>query len=127
MRSKTLAVVTAGVFLTLALASLSGAQQNCGCSYGVRSEVDQLPTGTIRIEYVFPDAGNNAVMWGGPYNSRLYIQVDGEPPELFASGQPGREVVRWFTGGHLYRFTLENVDGTILATDQLDLRGQIAM
>jgi hypothetical protein len=119
MRNRTLAVAIAGMFLTLAWASFASAQQN--------SRVDRLSLGTIRIEYSNPDSGSNTVGWDGPYDSRLYIQVDGEPQELFASGGPGTQVVSWFTEGHLYRFTLVDVDGNILATNELDLRGQISM
>jgi hypothetical protein len=116
MRNKKLAVVTAGaLFLTLALASLAGAQQN--------ARMDRLSLGTIRIEYSNPDSGSNSVGWDGPSDGRLYIQVDDQPQELFAADGPGTEIVSWFTEGHLYRFTLVDGDGNILATNQLDLRG----
>jgi hypothetical protein len=69
------------------------------------------------------DIGNdNRVTWLAPGPSRVYVQVDYNRPQLFAEGQSGAQYAPWISPGHVYVFTVEDLNGNELARDRLDLR-----
>jgi hypothetical protein len=67
---------------------------------------------------------DNNIRWQGPPNSRVYVQSDNNPRQLFAAGDSGTQLAPWIQNGHVYVFTLVDNDGRELARDQLDLRGR---
>jgi hypothetical protein len=62
------------------------------------------------------------ITWEGPENSTVYVQVDYEAPRPFAVGRSGVQSAAWMMPGHLYVFTLRDVNGAEVARDQKDLR-----
>jgi len=62
------------------------------------------------------------ITWKAPADSRVYVQVDNNPKQLFASGQSGSEPAPWISSGHRYVFTLETPNGREIARDENDLR-----
>jgi hypothetical protein len=65
---------------------------------------------------------DNRVMWQAPGPSFVSVQVDNQPPRLFAEGQSGAQFASWLSPGHVYVFTVEDLNGNELARDRLDLR-----
>jgi len=65
---------------------------------------------------------DNNVTWQAPAEARLYVQVDNQRPQLFAESQSGSQAASWISTGHLYVFTLRDLNGNEIARDQLDLR-----
>ncbi|OFW39503.1 MAG: hypothetical protein A3J28_14450 [Acidobacteria bacterium RIFCSPLOWO2_12_FULL_60_22] len=67
---------------------------------------------------------NNNISWQsqGTTNARVYTRKDNGPEQLFAEGRSGTQAAPWIEQGHLYAFTLRDVNGTELARDQIDLR-----
>jgi hypothetical protein len=72
--------------------------------------------GRVRIE------SDHNISWQGPSNSQLYVQVDSNPRQLFATGASGTQLAAWITSGHLYVFVLQDPNGNEIARDQSDLR-----
>ena len=62
------------------------------------------------------------VRWQGPKDGRVYVQVDNNPLQLFASGESGRQQAPWITPGHIYTFILMDQNGNEIARDVQDLR-----
>jgi hypothetical protein len=62
------------------------------------------------------------VTWKGPATSQVFVQVDNEPKQLFASGASGTQPAPWISYGHKYVFTLEDTNGREIARDENDLR-----
>ena len=62
------------------------------------------------------------ITWEGPENSILYVQNDYEAPRPFAVGRSGVQSAFWMMPGHLYVFTLRDVNGNEIARNQKDLR-----
>jgi len=65
---------------------------------------------------------DNNITWQGPVTGYLYVQVDGQPLKLFASGVSGTQAAPWIQQGHVYAFILQDANGNELARDQVDLR-----
>jgi len=102
--------------------------RQCGVQYSPQCVVDSCgnPTYCVQPKPVL-DLGtlhvsDNVVTWDGPPYSVVYVQVDGAPPAIFASGDAGSQVVTWFGRGHVYTFSLTDGSGRVLAVDGLDLR-----
>jgi hypothetical protein len=72
--------------------------------------------GSIRI------GSDRNISWQGPANGQIYVQVDNNPRQLFASGASGTQLAPWITSGHLYVFVLQDPNGNEIARDQSDLR-----
>jgi len=66
--------------------------------------------------------GDNNISWQAPGIARVYVQVDNEPLKLFGEGRTGTQDASWISQGHRYIFVLQDLNGTELARDQLDLR-----
>jgi len=66
--------------------------------------------------------GDNNITWQAPYLARVYVQVDNNPVQLFAEGASGTQLAPWINSGHLYVFTMRDVNGNEIARDRLDLR-----
>jgi hypothetical protein len=66
--------------------------------------------------------GDNNVTWQAPSTARVYVQVDNNPVQLFAEGASGTQLAPWIESGHLYLFTLRDMNGNEIARDRLDLR-----
>jgi hypothetical protein len=64
---------------------------------------------------------DNNITWTIP-NGRVYVQVDNNPRQLFASGPSGTQPAPWIEVGHVYVFILEDMNGNEVARDRLDLR-----
>jgi hypothetical protein len=62
------------------------------------------------------------ISWQAAESGNVYVQIDGQEPALFSSGQSGVQPAHWMTQGHLYVFTLQDANGNVIARDQLDLR-----
>jgi len=73
-------------------------------------------TGDIRI------GADHYVNWKGPANARVFVQVDNNPRQLFASGTSGSQPAPWISYGHKYVFVLEDPNGREIARDENDLR-----
>jgi hypothetical protein len=67
------------------------------------------------------DANNN-VIWQAPPDARIYVQVDNETPQLFASGQSGSQSAPWMQSGHIYTFILQDANGNEIGRTAQDLR-----
>jgi hypothetical protein len=65
---------------------------------------------------------NNNVTWQAPPDSRIYVQVDNQTPQLFASGQSGTEPAPWMSSGHIYTFILQDANGNEIARTARDMR-----
>jgi hypothetical protein len=65
---------------------------------------------------------DNNITWQGPVTGYVYVQMDNEPPKLFASGISGTQAAPWIGQGHVYTFILQGGNGNELARDQVDLR-----
>jgi len=91
----------------------NGAQQAA-----VDRNYDRNPgRGSIRIGL------DKNVTWQAPVaDARVYVQVDNNPRQLFASGQSGTNTAPWITGGHTYLFVVEDANGNEIARDFSDLR-----
>jgi hypothetical protein len=76
----------------------------------------QQQSGSIRI------GSDRNISWQGPANARVYVQVDNNPRQLFASGAAGAQSAPWITSGHVYVFVLQDPSGNEIARDQSDLR-----
>jgi hypothetical protein len=62
------------------------------------------------------------VSWNGPRDGRVYVQVDNNPLQLFASGESGTQEAPWISPGHVYTFILMDQNGKEIARDVQDLR-----
>jgi len=62
------------------------------------------------------------ITWKGPATSQVYVQVDNNPRQLFASGASGSQPAPWITYGHKYVFVLQDANGREIARDENDLR-----
>jgi hypothetical protein len=62
------------------------------------------------------------ITWEGPENSTVYCQIDYEAPRPFAVGRSGVQSVFWMMPGHLYVFTLRDINGNEIARAQKNLR-----
>jgi hypothetical protein len=62
------------------------------------------------------------VSWNGPRDGSVYVQVDNNPLQLFASGESGTQEASWISPGHVYTFILMDQNGHEVARDQQDLR-----
>jgi hypothetical protein len=82
---------------------------------GATSSVQQA-NGSVRI------GSDNNISWQGPANSQVYVQVDNNRRQLFASGASGTQLAPWMTSGHLYVFVLQDPNGNEIARDENDLR-----
>jgi hypothetical protein len=65
---------------------------------------------------------DETVSWQAPEDSKVFVQVDGEAPKLFASGQNGIQKASFMTAGHLYVFILQDGNCNEVARSQQDLR-----
>jgi hypothetical protein len=69
------------------------------------------------------DIGNdNRVRWQAAGPVRVYVQADSNRRQLFAEGQSGAQYAPWISRGHVYVFTVEDLNGNELARERLDLR-----
>lgn len=67
-------------------------------------------------------ARNNDVTWQAPVDARVFVQVDNNPIQLFAAAPSGSQNANWIGPGHLYVFTMRDLNGNELARERLDLR-----
>ena len=65
---------------------------------------------------------DNNISWNAPAVSRVYVQVDNNPMQLFAEGSAGTQHAPWIESGHVYVFILRDMRGNEIARDQLDTR-----
>jgi hypothetical protein len=65
---------------------------------------------------------DNLIRWQAPGRVRVYVQVDNQPPKLFAEGPSGVQEAPWIESGHLYVFVVRDLNGNEIARDRLDLR-----
>jgi hypothetical protein len=101
----------------------------------VRTHIDEFiscplvrddPRPVLRI-----DISRRSVLWSFPSDSgaRVYVQMDGNPRTVFATGPRGEQEARWISPGHRYRFELFEWDGTsngrLLATATVDEQGNV--
>jgi hypothetical protein len=61
------------------------------------------------------------VTWTAPANAKVYVQVDNNPRQLFASGASGSQPAPWIRRGSRYVFIVEGANGRELARDVHDL------
>jgi hypothetical protein len=61
------------------------------------------------------------VTWTAPANAKVYVQVDNNPRQLFASGASGSQPAPWIRRGSRYVFIVEGPNGRELARDVHDL------
>jgi hypothetical protein len=71
--------------------------------------------GSIRID------ADRMVHWNGPADAKVYVQVDNDPPQLFAAGAAGTQVAPWIQSGHRYVFILQDAGGREISRDEDDL------
>jgi hypothetical protein len=62
------------------------------------------------------------IRWSGPVDSRVYVQTDNRPRQLFSGHSSGVEPAPWINYGHRYVFTLVDRNGREIARDENDLR-----
>ena len=84
--------------------------------YDRASSSVQQGNGSVRI------GSDHNISWQGPANAQVYVQVDNDPPRLFAAGASGTQPAPWMTSGHLYVFVLQGPNGNEIARDESDLR-----
>jgi hypothetical protein len=84
--------------------------------YDETREPSAQAVGSIRIE------ADRSIHWRGPAASKVYVQVDNNPRQLFASGATGSQPAPWILSGHRYVFILEDSNGMEIARDENDLR-----
>ena len=77
---------------------------------------NNAPAATVRI-----DRGNN-VSWQAPAGSKVFVQVDNNPIQVFADGASGNQVAPWIQRGHVYVFMVRDASGNEIARERLDLR-----
>jgi hypothetical protein len=77
---------------------------------------DQQENGSIRIR------SDKNITWQGPADAKVYVQVDNNRRQLFASGSSGTQLAPWIESGHLYVFVLQDRNGNEIARDESDLR-----
>jgi len=65
---------------------------------------------------------NKQVTWNGPRGATVYVQVDNQPPKLFAGQAMGTLRAGWINPGHVYTFTLRDANGNTVASQREDLR-----
>jgi hypothetical protein len=62
------------------------------------------------------------ITWSAPSaDTRVYVQVDNNPRQLFASGKSGSQPAPWIRNGHRYVVIVEGPDGREIARDVHDL------
>ena len=135
MRSSKLAAFMAGmVFLALSLAISASAQDNRqqdgydnhhgynSDRYPQQQTQRQKPgafnNGRARLSI----GSDNVVTWDAAQSANIFVQMDNDKPKLFASGQSGSQAAPWINPGHVYKFTMQDRRGNVLAQDQVDLR-----
>jgi len=84
--------------------------------YGETRESAAQGNGSIRID------ADHSIHWRGPANSKVFVQVDNNSRQLFASGASGSQPAPWIMSGHRYTFILQDANGTEIARDENDLR-----
>jgi hypothetical protein len=62
------------------------------------------------------------IRWSGPADSRVYVQTDNRPRQLFSGSSTGVAAAPWIAYGHRYVFTLVDRNGREIARDVNDLR-----
>jgi hypothetical protein len=62
------------------------------------------------------------IRWNGLRDGRVYVQVDKNPLQLFASGDSGRQEAPWIESGHIYTFIMMDQNGNEVARDVQDFR-----
>ena len=66
---------------------------------------------------------DNNIRWNSTVqNAKVFVEVDNEPPKLFASGASGTQAAPWIERGHRYVFVLTDRNDREIARDLLDLR-----
>jgi hypothetical protein len=89
---------------------------------GYASGYDRAPNNGQQESASIRIGSDYNISWQGPGNSRIYVQVDNNPRQLFAAAGSGSQPAPWMTSGHLYVFVLQDPNGHELASDQADLR-----
>ena len=84
--------------------------------YDETRESSSQGSGSIRIE------ADRSIHWRGPAASKVFVQVDNNPRQLFASGASGTQPAPWIMSGHRYVFILQDANGKEIARDENDLR-----
>lgn len=65
---------------------------------------------------------NNNIAWNAPQIVRVYVQSDNDRRQLFAEGRAGNQNAPWIATGHVYTFTMQDLNGNELTREKLDLR-----
>jgi len=76
----------------------------------------------IRQQAFIRIGADNNISWQAPANARVTVKVDNNPVRRFASGQSGTQEAPWIAPGHVYLFTLTDVNGNEIASERLDTR-----
>src|SRR5215467_8652974 len=71
---------------------------NDGRYAGVRQKPGYYNNGPDSISI----GSDRYVRWSGPRDSRIYVQVDNNALQLFASGESGSQEAPWISQGHVY-------------------------
>ena len=90
-----------------------------GYDEGYRAKPGSYYSGSPWSINIGPDQN---ITWQAPDSANVYVQVDGQAPKLFASGQNGTQKAPWMTKGHLYVFILQDQNGNEIARSEQDLR-----
>jgi hypothetical protein len=84
---------------------------------------EEYAYGNSRRSRATVDIGNDRrVRWQAAGPVRVYVQADSNRRQLFAEGQSGAQYAPWISRGHVYVFTVVDLNGNELARDRLDLR-----
>ena len=84
--------------------------------YDETRESSAQGTGSIRIQ------ADHSIQWRGPEGSKVFVQVDDNPRQLFGAGASGTQPAPWILSGHRYVFVLQDASGREIARDENDLR-----
>jgi len=89
---------------------------------GYERGFDQSPNRQSRASGTIDIGPDRYVTWKGPAASRVYVQVDDNPRQLFSGEASGNQPAPWISYGHKYVFVLEDPNGREIARDENDLR-----
>ena len=89
---------------------------------GYERGYDESPARTPRGNANILIGADRYITWKGPEGSQVFVQVDNNPKQLFASGPSGSAPAPWIRSGYKYVFVLEDRNGRELARDENDLR-----
>ena len=62
------------------------------------------------------------ITWKAPASSKVFVQVDQNPKQLFSTDASGSQPAPWISSGRKYVFFIEDASGREIARDERDLR-----